>query len=184
MYSFGFLVSFLVMVAFASSVTTRPGLTEPFAPSSPDTPMGAHHDNVDLMTSPHQYTSPTSLEDAGEFPSAVTTPLLADTYPMNKRNSVSDAEYKDVWTKYPQFSVNSTQPITNNIRYPSSPEIGKAVPSEFNKTFYKSENMGNNYVEPMPAAPLISPNSVRINYYVTPVNLFMAPRAGPQLSMF
>jgi len=143
-----------------------------------------HNNKVDLTASPHQYSSPSSLDESGAFPGAVTTVLLADTYPTTTRNESGNSDYKDVYTQYPQFSVRNTQNITNNIRYPQNPEIGKAIPAEFNNTFYKTKSQGNNYADMLPPAPLVSANSVRVNYFTTPVNLFLSPQAGPELSAF
>ena len=71
-----------------------------------------------------------SLDQAtGKFPDAQTKVLVQDTYPPIGKNQISNNTANDIWMDYPIFPLGSYAQITNNIRYPDSPDEGTCMPN-------------------------------------------------------
>lgn len=107
-----------------------------------------------------------SLNQAvGKFPDAQTTVLVQDTYPPIGKNQISNDDANDMWWYYPVFQLGSYDQITNNIRYPSNPDVGRCTPASMCGALYHQKKTGNNYVKPLPP---VNPNcGTRIGYFTT-----------------
>jgi ABC-type multidrug transport system permease subunit len=72
----------------------------------------------------------------GTFPGSLEgnelTPPFQQGDMKDPKNSVSDN-----WWHYPSYQVGSYAQITNNVRYPTSPDDGTCSPPEFCGSFYK-----------------------------------------------
>jgi len=139
--------------------------------------------NKDLYNKYIERFSNYKLTDAGPIPTSETMPLL-DSFPF-VGNQVNANNYSDIWWHYPVFSEPSYKQITNNLRYRNNPDDGTCIRADFcNNTLYGNVKNQSNYSTPLPVAPLITPGSVRINYYTADQNLFLGGRAGPDLQAF
>jgi len=127
-----------------------------------------------------------NLNNAGILPISETLPLLYDSYPLTGNKNVSNKNYGDIWWLYPIFPEPSFKQITNNLRYRRNPDDGTCIRADFCDALYKNIENKSNYIYPLPPAPLVSPNTVRINYYLTEPakNLFLGNQAGPELQAF
>jgi hypothetical protein len=127
-----------------------------------------------------------NLNNAGILPDSETLPLLYDSYPLTGSKSFSNKNYGDIWWEYPIFPEPSFKQITNNLRYRRNPDDGTCIRADFCDALYKNIENKPNYIYPLPPAPLVTPNSVRVNYYLTdpPKNLFLGNQAGPELQAF
>ena len=102
---------------------------------------------------------------AGKYPSADTNVLLQDTFPITGIYGVSDDTASKIWWHYPIFEVGSYKQITNNIRYPNNPDIGKCTATDVCGALYKDKKGPSNYVKPLPP---VNPNSgTRVGYFGT-----------------
>ena len=106
----------------------------------------------------------------GKYPNAQTSVLVQDTYPAIGKNQLSNATAADIWREYPVFEVGSYEQITNNIRYPNTPDEGTCMPAGMCNALYDKKTIGNNYVTPLPPVN-IATTGTRVNYYDTDVNL-------------
>jgi hypothetical protein len=70
-----------------------------------------------------------------------------------------------MWWHYPTFSLGSYKQITNNIRYPNNPDIGRCTPGSMCGALYHEKYLGSNYVTPLP--PVNSMSGTRVGYFTT-----------------
>lgn len=95
--------------------------------------------------------------------------LLKDTYPLKKKIGVSKDTANKIWWHYPTFEVGSYAQITNNIRYPNNPDVGRCTATEFCGSIYDEYQKKSNYIKPLPP---IDPNcGTRVGYFSTNINL-------------
>lgn len=107
-----------------------------------------------------------SLDQAtGKFPDAQTKVLVQDTYPPIGKNQISDDNASDIWWHYPIFKLGSYAQITNNIRYPDTPDEGTCMPASMCGALYYSKKTGDNYVKPLP--PINPDCGTRVGYFTT-----------------
>lgn len=105
----------------------------------------------------------------GNFPDAQTEVLVQDTYPSIGKNEISNETSADMWWHYPTFKVGSYDQITNNIRYPNNPDVGRCTPASMCGALYHEKKIGSNYVEQLPPVNPIS--GTRVGYFKTDENL-------------
>jgi hypothetical protein len=107
-----------------------------------------------------------SLDQAtGKFPEAQTRVLVQDTYPPIGKNQISNDDASDIWWYYPVFQLGSYDQITNNIRYPDNPDVGRCTPASMCGALYHKKKTGDNYVKPLPP---VNPNcGTRVGYFTT-----------------
>lgn len=107
-----------------------------------------------------------SLDQAtGKFPDAQSKVLVQDTYPPIGKNQISDDNASDIWWNYPIFKLGSYAQITNNIRYPDTPDQGTCMPASICGALYYSKKTGENYVKPLP--PINPDCGTRVGYFTT-----------------
>jgi len=107
-----------------------------------------------------------SLNQAtGRLPDAQTQVLLQDTYPPICKNEISTNRANDIWQHYPIFELGSYAQITNNIKYPDNPDIGRCTPASMCGALYHNKNVGDNYVKPLP--PVSVDCGTRVGYFTT-----------------
>jgi hypothetical protein len=107
-----------------------------------------------------------SLDQAtGKFPDAQTKVLVQDTYPPIGKNQISNDNASDIWWHYPIFKLGSYSQITNNIRYPDTPDEGTCMPASMCGALYYSKKTGDNYVKPLP--PINPDCGTRVGYFTT-----------------
>ena len=105
----------------------------------------------------------------GDFPKAQTEVLVEDTYPAIGKNQISDNNSSDIWWQYPVFKLGSYKQITNNIRYPDTPDEGTCMPASMCGALYNEKFLKTNYIEPLPQ---LNPEcGTRVGYFDTDVNL-------------
>jgi hypothetical protein len=106
-----------------------------------------------------------NLEQAfGDYPNAQTQVLVQDTYPPIGKNQISDDTANDIWQNYPIFTLGSYDQITNNIRYPKNPDVGRCTPASMCGALYHQKDLGSNTVVPLPP---VSSSGTRIGYFTT-----------------
>ena len=105
----------------------------------------------------------------GNFPDAQTKVLVQDTYPPIGKNEISNDTAADIWWHYPTFEVGSYDQITNNIRYPNNPDVGRCTPASMCGALYHEKNTGSNYIEQLP--PVNPDSGTRVGYFTTDENL-------------
>jgi len=120
----------------------------------------------------------------GESPTSEILPLLSDSYPYTGAKRVGNKGYAQMWWQYPTFEVGSYAQITNNIRYPKNPDDGQCRRAEFCDVLYDNNQQQSNVSVPLPPAPAVRADSVRVNYYTTDSNLIPGPPLGPELPVF
>lgn len=101
----------------------------------------------------------------GNFPDAQTRVLVQDTYPPIGKNQISNETSNDMWWHYPIFTLGSYKQITNNIRYPNNPDIGRCTPGSMCGALYHKKFLASNYVTPLP--PLNPGCGTRVGYFTT-----------------
>jgi len=107
-----------------------------------------------------------SLEQAfGKVPDSQTHVLIQDIYPSIGQNQISNESSNDMWWHYPTFKLGSYAQITNNIRYPNNPDIGKCMPGSMCGALYHEKKIGSNYVKQMP--PINPECGTRVGYFTT-----------------
>ena len=107
----------------------------------------------------------------GDFPLTVTEPLIYDSYKYKGVNQVSNNGEKNIWWRYPIFTLPSFEQITNNLRYYNSPDNGKASRAEFSGALYKEKRNKPNIVKPLP--PAQEGPGARVGYFrAEPNDLF------------
>jgi len=104
-------------------------------------------------------------QSVGNFPDAQTQVLVQDTYPPIGKNQLSDETSNDMWWHYPIFTLGSYKQITNNIRYPNNPDIGRCTPGSMCGALYHKKFLGSNYVTPLP--PVNPTCGTRVGYFTT-----------------
>ena len=115
------------------------------------------------------YTNYSLAGAMGNFPDAQTQVLVQDTYPPIGKNEISNDTASDIWWHYPTFKVGSYDQITNNIRYPNNPDVGRCTPASVCGALYHEKKIGSNYVEQLP--PVNPDAGTRIGYFTTDKNL-------------
>ena len=105
----------------------------------------------------------------GDFPNAQTEVLVQDTYPLIGKNVISNETASDMWWHYPTFKLGSYDQITNNIRYPNNPDVGRCTPASICGSLYHEKKTGSNYIEQLP--PVDPKLGTRIGYFTTDENL-------------
>ncbi len=105
----------------------------------------------------------------GIYPLSQTNVLVQDTFPITGINGISDNGSNDIWWRYPIFKVGSYKQITNNIRFPNNPDIGRCMPASFCGALYEDKNTRSNYIEPLP--PVEITNGTRVGYFNTNINM-------------
>ena len=101
----------------------------------------------------------------GNVPDAQTQVLVQDTYPPIGKNQISDETSNDMWWHYPIFTLGSYKQITNNIRYPNNPDVGRCTPGSMCGALYHEKFLGSNYVTPLP--PVNPECGTRVGYFTT-----------------
>jgi hypothetical protein len=101
----------------------------------------------------------------GNFPDAQTQVLVQDTYPPIGKNQISDENSSDMWWHYPIFTLGSYKQITNNIRYPNNPDVGRCTPGSMCGALYHKKQLASNYVTPLP--PVNPTCGTRVGYFTT-----------------
>jgi hypothetical protein len=124
-----------------------------------------------------------NLANPGEFPSSEEKPLLTE-YPFTGNKDVSRNTEEDIWWYYPVFEVGSYTQITNNLKYRRNPDDGECSRAEFCGTLYHDKKNKTNISKPLPPAPPVDNENVRVGYYTTNHNLFLGSQLGPELPVF
>ncbi len=101
----------------------------------------------------------------GNVPDAQTKILVQDIYPPIGKSELSNETSSDMWWHYPIFTLGSYKQITNNIRYPNNPDIGRCMPGSMCGALYHKKFISSNYINPLP--PVNSENGTRIGYFTT-----------------
>jgi len=110
------------------------------------------------------FTEGFSLNQAsGDFPHAQTEVLVQDTYPPIGKNQLSNDNANSIWQDYPVFQLGSYDQITNNIRYPRNPDVGRCTPASMCGALYHDKYTGENYVKPLPP---VSGSGTRVGYFL------------------
>jgi hypothetical protein len=125
-----------------------------------------------------------NLANPGRYPNSEVDPLLKDSYPFTGRKNVDKNNYNDIWWHYPIFGVGSYTQITNNLRYRRNPDDGTCIRADFCGALYKDNQLKSNISKPLPPAPSVKPDAVRVGYYLTNSNLIPGPPLGPELPAF
>jgi hypothetical protein len=133
------------------------------------------------------------LDNGGIYPSSVTLPILTESYPYTGNKNVSNNNVSDIWFHYPIFSLPTYgslnndfayKQITNNIKYNRNPDDGVCSRAEFCGALYHDNQLETNYSKILPPAPTVTPDSVRIGYYIAKPNKFLGNQLGPELPTF
>lgn len=104
-------------------------------------------------------------QSMGKIPDSQTQVLVQDTYPAIGKNEISNDDANDIWWHYPIFQLGSYDQITNNIRYPDNPDVGRCTPASMCGALYHNKKTGNNYVKPLP--PVDPYSGTRVGYFTT-----------------
>jgi hypothetical protein len=107
--------------------------------------------------------------NAGKFPNAETDLLLQGVYPTTGTNGISNNTASNMWWNYPIFKLGSYAQITNNIRYPNSPDVGRCTPASMCGALYQKIQNKPNVVRPL--QPLRPGCGTRIGYFTTDKNM-------------
>lgn len=106
------------------------------------------------------------LEQAmGDVPDSETNLLVQDIYPPTNTNTLSNDDANEIWWHQPVFKLGSYEQITNNIRYPNSPDDGTCMPPSMCGALYHEKEIGVNYIKPLP--PVNPDCGTRIGYFTT-----------------
>ena len=106
----------------------------------------------------------------GPYPNTENQVLLQNSYPITRKNGVSNKQSSDIWWyDYVSPYNGSYQQITNNLRYRNNPDDGQCSRSEFCGTLYKDRQKSSNIAKVLPSVKQTC--GARINYYNTPENL-------------
>lgn len=101
----------------------------------------------------------------GNVPDSQTQVLVQDTYPPIGKNEISNETSADMWWHYPTFTLGSYKQITNNIRYPNNPDIGRCTPGSMCGALYHEKQLSSNYIKPLP--PVNPTCGTRVGYFTT-----------------
>jgi hypothetical protein len=112
----------------------------------------------------------------GDYPNAVDKPLLGDMFTLTGNTNVLEGgNSTSMWTSNP---VGNFKQITNNPKYPDSPDNGSCTPAMFCDVFYRKDQMNQDFKEKNTITPLKvaeEGEGARINYYRTmPNNLIFS----------
>ena len=111
------------------------------------------------------YSNYTLVQAGGKFPDAQSKVLVQDTYPPIGKNQISDDNASNIWWHYPTVELGSYSQITNNIRYPNNPDIGRCTPASMCGALYHDKFLGDNSVKQLP--PVNSNCGTRVGYFTT-----------------
>ena len=125
-----------------------------------------------------------NLANPGMYPKSEELPLLAASYPFTGRKQVSSNSYNNIWWNYPIFKVGSFAQVTNNLRYRRNPDDGVCIRADMCGALYKDNQLQSNIATPLPPAPAVTAESVRVGYYLTDSNLIPGQPLGPELPTF
>ena len=109
--------------------------------------------------------------------------LLQNYYPKDTTVIIDSNNYSNNWVNYPIFSLGSYEQITNNLKYVKSPDDGTCTPAELCGEFYKKKDYYPNTNVSLPLPPVPNEKGIRINYYKTPINLFLSDQSGPLVDL-
>ena len=124
------------------------------------------------------------LANQGMLHTSESGPILADSYPFTGKKTVSDNNYDTRWKDYPVYEVGSYAQLTNNLRYWKNPDESQCRTPEFCNALYDDIQIDSNISKPLPPAPSVDNDNIRVNYYTTNKNLFLGPQLGPELPAF
>jgi hypothetical protein len=110
------------------------------------------------------YTNYSPKHSPADYNTSQTDILVQDTYPPIGKNQISDDTANDIWQYYPIFTLGSYDQITNNIKYPKNPDVGRCTPASMCGALYHERDLGSNYVNPLPP---VSGSGTRIGYFTT-----------------
>ena len=103
----------------------------------------------------------------GNYPVADDKPIL-DSFPLTGNSDIlKGANSGNKWT---DNSVGSFKQITNNPKYPDSPDNGSCTPIGFCDVLYKGVNNNEKNIA-TPLKPAEEGEGARVNYYRTMPNL-------------
>jgi hypothetical protein len=103
----------------------------------------------------------------GDYPVADDKPIL-DSFPLTGNIDIlKGANSGNKWT---DNSVGSFKQITNNPKYPDSPDNGSCTPIGFCDVLYKGVNNNEKNIA-APVKPAEEGDGARVNYYRTEPNL-------------
>jgi hypothetical protein len=104
----------------------------------------------------------------GDYPNAVDKPLLGDMFTLTGNTNVLEGgNSTSMWTSNPVGNFNQ---ITNNTKYPDSPDNGSCTPAAFCDVFYKKDHDLKEKNTITPLKPAEEGEGARINYYRTMPN--------------
>ena len=109
------------------------------------------------------------VSKSNNYPSAVSTVLLEDSYPITQKNGVSNKGENQTWKHYPIFKVGSYLQVTNNFKYQRNPDIANCIPDEFCGTLYKNKQLESNVIKQLP--PVNDNDGRRINFFTTNIKI-------------
>ena len=118
-----------------------------------------------FLSSLEGYSNNSLEQSSGIYPNAQTDVLLKDIYPAIGKNELSNNSANDIWTEYPIFQLGSYKQITNNIRYPDTPDEGTCMPASMCGALYENRKIGDNMVHQLP--PVSDNGGIRVGYFVT-----------------
>lgn len=113
-------------------------------------------------------TNKQDLETPGIYPVSIDKPIL-DSFPLTGSKDVSDKNYSDIWTEYPEFSKSSYDQTTNNLRYVKNPDNGTCIRADMCNALYKNKENKSNIVTPLP--PAEEGAGARVGYYRSEPNM-------------
>jgi len=70
------------------------------------------------------------------------------------------------------------------LKYRRNPDDGTCITADFCGVFYKDNQLKTNISKPLPPAPNVRPDAVRVGYYLTNSNLIPGPSLGPELQAY
>ena len=111
--------------------------------------------------------SPTMIErfsldqSIGTYPNAQMNVLVQDSFPPIGKNALSNDDANDIWQHYPTVAVGSYDQVTNNVRHPNNPDIGRCTPASMCGALYHDRPS----VTPLP--PVEMGHGTRIGYFTT-----------------
>ena len=120
-------------------------------------------------TEPFENYNLSDVSKSNNYPSAVSTVLLQDSYPITRKNGVSNKSENQIWQHYPIFKVGSYLQVTNNFKYQRNPDIANCTPDEFCGTLYKNKQLASNIIKQLP--PVNDNTGRRINFFTTNIKL-------------
>lgn len=87
-----------------------------------------------------QYKNRENFINHGVYPDAFSRFLLQEMYPVKIKKDLNEDVTRMRYYK-PIYNLGSYDQITNNIRYPTNPDIGNCSPQEFCGAIYKNANV-------------------------------------------